>query len=353
VIDIDGARGEGGGQVLRTALGLAAVTGRATRVSNVRARRAKPGLMRQHLAAVRALATICDGTLVGDGIGSRAVELRPGRVRAGRYRFEVGSAGSTTLVLQTVLPALLLADGESELTITGGTHNPLAPPFEFLARSLGPQLEAMGYGLSVELVRHGFMPAGGGEICVRISGRSPAELRPYFATSRGEVTGVRARALVSGLPGSIGAREIETVVAGLPALAVDARPEMIPNARGPGNAVVIELSDGKVTEVVTSFGEPGQPAEVVASHAVAAARAYLTAGAPVGPHLADQLLVPMALAKGGAFHTSAPTLHTETQMDLITELLGVRVERARVDETTWEIRVHGIEPSLPRDARGL
>src|SRR4051812_15499079 len=168
MIEIDGSEGEGGGQILRSALSLSICTGQPFRIVKVRANRDKPGLMRQHLTAVKAAAEICAGDVDGAELGSRALTFRPGKLAAGDYSFAIGTAGSCTLVLQTVLPPLLAAAGESRVRITGGTHNPAAPPFDFLLRSFLPQVVRMGADVSLELVTPGFFPRGGGEIRAHI-----------------------------------------------------------------------------------------------------------------------------------------------------------------------------------------
>lgn len=168
MIIIDGSIGEGGGQILRTALALSMVTGQPFRIENIRAGREKPGLLRQHLTAVNAAATICTATVDGAAIGSRELTFTPEKAKPGEYTFSIGSAGSTTLVLQTVLPALLTADGPSSLTLEGGTHNPHAPPIDFLERTFLPLINRMGPTVTVTLERAGFYPAGGGRVVVKI-----------------------------------------------------------------------------------------------------------------------------------------------------------------------------------------
>ena len=163
---IDGSQGEGGGQILRTALGLSLVTGTAFRIEKIRAGRAKPGLLRQHLTAVNAATVIGDALVDGAELGSPALVFRPRSVRPGAYRFAVGTAGSASLVLQTVLPPLLTAGASSILTLEGGTHNPWAPPFDFLARAFLPLLERMGAPVRAAIQRYGFYPAGGGQFTV-------------------------------------------------------------------------------------------------------------------------------------------------------------------------------------------
>ena len=195
-LHINGRYGEGGGQIVRSSMALAVVTGRPVRIDNIRAGAQAPGLMQQHLAAVQAAAEICGGSLSGATIGSRALNFEPQPVRAGNYQFDVGTAGSATLVLQTVLPALLLADGASQVTIEGGTHNQWAPPFDFLAKSFLPLVNRMGPRVSATLERHGFYPAGGGRITVSIEPSADADgVRPAGAR-----TIVVARAYARGQP---------------------------------------------------------------------------------------------------------------------------------------------------------
>jgi RNA 3'-terminal phosphate cyclase (ATP) len=321
-IHIDGSQGEGGGQILRTALALGALTGTAVVIENIRARRGKPGLMRQHLTAVRAAAAVCGGALTGDEIGSRALSFTPGTVRAGDYRFAIGTAGSACLVFQTVLWPLLGASGPSHVVFEGGTHNPKAPPFDFLAITLLPLLRRMGARVQARLERHGFYPAGGGRIVVDIE---PSALAPIELIDAGPVRARRARALVVHLPGSIAQRELEVVRAGLGWPAEACRIESVTDAPGAGNVLLLELEREGITEVVTSVGERGKRAEQVAEEAVDEARRYLAADAPVGEHLADQLVIPMALAGGGAFRSGPLTLHSRTNIDVVGRFLRTRV----------------------------
>ena len=169
IITIDGARGEGGGQILRTALSLSVATGRPLRIGNIRAKRTKPGLMRQHLTAVRAAQSVSGARVQGAELGSTALTFEPDGVRGGDYHFAVGTAGSATLVAQTVLPALMLADRPAHLVLEGGTHNPHAPPFEFLERAFLPLVRRMGVGLQARLERPGFVPAGGGRFILDVT----------------------------------------------------------------------------------------------------------------------------------------------------------------------------------------
>jgi RNA 3'-phosphate cyclase len=235
VIHIDGSLGEGGGQVLRTSLGLAVHTGQAVHVASIRAGRAKPGLLRQHLCAVEAAAEICGGELEGAELGSTAITLVPGELKPGAYTFAVGSAGSATLVLQTVLPPLMLAKEPSRLKIDGGTHNMAAPPYPFLERAFAPALTRMGPSLELELVKWGFYPAGGGRI---IAGIRPDSLRPLSLVERGAVERIRVFGVVSGLPDAIARREVVEICKALGLDRGDGRVIDVPDPQGPGNVVV-------------------------------------------------------------------------------------------------------------------
>jgi RNA 3'-terminal phosphate cyclase (ATP) len=340
LLTIDGSRGEGGGQVLRTALGLGVALGRAVRVTNVRAGRAKPGLLRQHLAALRAAAEVSRGVIEGDELGSREVTLRPGLVRAGDYAFSIGSAGSTTLVLQTVLPALLVADAPSLVTLEGGTHNPLAPPFEFLRNCFLPPLAAIGARLELELTRPGFHPAGGGRLIARVQPAPSA--RPLSLLERGAHRSTCCEIAHAHLPAAIAEREWSVVQKGL-ALPADAlRVHEYPASVGPGNCIAIHLEFEHVTEVVTAFGARGVPAERVARTALDEARRYLAASAPVGEHLADQLMLPLALLQGGTYRTLSPSQHTRTNADVIEQFLPGAVRLEPTDAGECLVRVRGL-----------
>jgi len=323
MIGIDGSQGEGGGQILRTSLTLSLVTGQPFRMENIRAGRAKPGLLRQHLTAVRAAAEVGGGKVEGDSPGSRQLVFEPGPVRPGSYRFAVGTAGSTTLVLQTVLPALITAREPSELTLEGGTHNPFAPPFDFLAGAFLPILARMGPRAEAVLERPGFYPAGGGKFTIRIE---PSEaLAAIDLTTRGEVRARRCRARVANLPRHIAERELRVVARHLGWGDDELGVEEAPDSPGPGNILILVVESENVTEVFTGFGEPGKSAERVAEEAAEETRRYLAAGVPVGRHLADQLLLPMAMAGGGRFLTQPLTLHSRTNIEVIRRFLPVEV----------------------------
>ncbi|HEY3320533.1 MAG TPA: RNA 3'-terminal phosphate cyclase [Planctomycetota bacterium] len=334
---IDGSQGEGGGQILRSSLSLSLLTGQAFQIVNIRAKRPKPGLLRQHLTAVQAAAQICGAEVKGASIGSAVLDFKPGKVTPGEYAFAVGTAGSATLVLQTILPPLLVASGPSTLKLEGGTHNPFAPPFDFLIKAFLPLINRMGPQVTATLVRPGFYPAGGGEFHVSI--QTAAKLSPIDLNVRGEIKAKRAVARVAALPRSIAQRELDVIAQKLTidraALSIDE----VPQPRGPGNIVVIEIESEHVTEVFTGFGERGVRAESVAEQALEAAREYLVAGIPVGEHLADQLLLPLALAGGGSFTTMPLSKHATTNIEVLKQFMNVETHVEHLDKRIVKVTI--------------
>ena len=337
MITIDGSQGEGGGQILRTSLALSLVTGQPFRIERVRAKRQKPGLLKQHLTAVEAAKTVGCAELTGAALGSQTLEFTPGPVTPGNYRFAVGTAGSATLVLQTVFPALVTASGLSTLTLEGGTHNPMAPPFDFLEKSFMPLIHRMGPSVELKLRRPGFYPAGGGRFHARIE---PAKkLSRLDLLERGSIRSRQARVLVSKLPEHVGQRELAVVRDELKWREDECAIDAVQYPVGPGNAVVLAIETEHVTEVFTGFGERGSPAEEVAKSAVEATKVWLEAGVPVDEHLADQLLIPMVLAGGGSFRTTKPSLHTATNADVIQRFMPVPIRVEQESELAWRVRV--------------
>jgi RNA 3'-terminal phosphate cyclase (ATP) len=320
MIALDGSQGEGGGQILRSALALSLVTGTPFRIDNIRAGRPRPGLMRQHLTAVEAAAAVGAAQISGAAVGSRSLTFAPTGVKAGEYAFSVGTAGSATLVLQTVLPSLLTADRPSSLVLEGGTHNPSSPPFDFLAKAFLPLVVRMGARVEATLERPGFYPAGGGRF--RVSVAPTKELTPLVLEQRGAVLARRVRAVVANLPRAIGERELNRFAARTHWESSAFALEAVPNSMGPGNALIAEIESENVTEVFTGFGEKQVRAETVANACADEVLAYLATDAPVGPHLADQLVLLLALAGQGTFRTMSPTKHTHTQLDVIGRFLG-------------------------------
>ncbi|WP_347905354.1 RNA 3'-terminal phosphate cyclase [Pseudomonas purpurea] len=321
VIELDGAIG--GGQVLRSALSLSMVTGRPLSIKNIRARRSRPGLLRQHLTAVLAAAQVCGATVQGAELGSQVLSFIPGPIRGGDFSFAIGTAGSCTLVLQTLLPALLLAPEVSRVRVCGGTHNPLAPPADFLELAWLPQLRRMGAKVELQLLRHGFVPAGGGEVEVLVQ---PSRLVPLHLLERGALLTQRATALIAGIAPHVAERELQQVGKRL-GMTQDSMQRMdLDQGRGPGNVLLLEFVCEHVTEVFSAFGQSGRRAEAVADQAINQARDWLGGEAAVAEHLADQLLMPMALAGGGSFTTPRMTEHLHSNIAVIERFLPVTIE---------------------------
>lgn len=323
MIVLDGSEGEGGGQILRSALTLSLITGQPIRVERIRAKRQKPGLLRQHLTAVRAATAVGRADVDGARIGSLALTFKPNTISPGFHKFAVGSAGSAMLVLQTVLPALLTAPGSSVVEVDGGTHNPASPPFDFLERTFLPVLARMGARVRAELDRPGFYPAGGGR--VRLIIEPTTKLLPIELVERGPITERRIVARVAGVPEHVADREIVELLQRLNWPSACASKEVLDPTWGPGNVLLAELTTPFVTEVASGFGERGLRAEVVAERVAAEVNTYLEHGAPVGENLADQLLLPLALAGEGRFLTGPLSLHARTQIQTIQRLLDVPI----------------------------
>jgi RNA 3'-terminal phosphate cyclase (ATP) len=337
MILIDGSFGEGGGQVLRTSLALSLVTGKAFRMENIRTKREKPGLLRQHLTAVKAAAEVGQALVEGDAIGSMRISFAPRAVRPGSYHWSIGTAGSATLVLQTVLPCLITADRKTDLVLEGGTHNQHAPPFEFLAQTFLPIVNRMGPTVEVTLERSGFYPAGGGKFNVTIDPAS--KLSRVDLMERGEIIRRQAIGVVSQIPRKIAEIEINILKTKLSWESECFRIEERKDSRGPGNIILCALESRNITEMFAGFGGRGVPAASVASVVCDMVLEYVSSGAPVGSYLADQLMIPMALAGGGKFRTLPPTLHSLTNMEVIRKFLNVEMSAEKQDTLNWIVTI--------------
>lgn len=338
MVRIDGSQGEGGGQVLRTALALSLVTGTPFTINNIRAGRKKPGLLRQHLTGVKAAEAVGAAEVSGAELGSKELTFRPRALAAGNYHFAVGTAGSATLVMQTVLPALLMAGTPSTLMLEGGTHNPAAPPFDFLQRAYLPLLRKLGPAVEATLERPGFFPAGGGKFRVDVR---PAPLKPLSLLERGRVLRREVKAVVAMIPFDVAKRELDTVAGALKWRPDEFRTEELKRAPGPGNVLMAEVESEHVTEVFTAFGERGKRAETVGEEVAAEVKRYLDAEVPVGEHLCDQLLLLLALAKGGTFRTLPLDGHSQTQLTTMAHFLDVKVQVHEVSREVREVEVRG------------
>ena len=320
------------------------LTGSAITIHDIRARRSNPGLRAQHLAAIRAAARICQAHVDGAMITSRQLRFVPGPVRPGCYEIDVGTAGSTLLVLQTVLPALSFCTCASEVLLRGGTHNPRAPTFEFIHDAYLPLLRRLGYGARATLERHGFYPRGGG--LVRVSIEPFQRGIPLELIERGPVHSRTARVLLSRLPLDIGQREVAVLRTrlGMPETACGIETVVAPSA---GNTVQVRVESAYVSTAFCGFGIRGVPAETVAGEVASEVEQYLQADVAVDGHLADQLLVPLALAAGGRFTTMRPSGHTITNAEVIKTLLPIRIEARDLGSERWLITVW----PRPRPAR--
>lgn len=336
MIYIDGAMGEGGGQVLRTSLGLAARTGAAFTLTNIRAGRAKPGLLRQHLTSVRAAAAVCGAEVEGDALGSTTLVFVPGPLRGGAFDLDIGSAGSTTLVLQTVLPALLAAPAPSTVRVGGGTHNPAAPPWHAFEHSFLAALRRMGADVRSRLTRYGFVPQGGGAVVLDVA---PGDLRPVSWLDAPSRTSNAEIQVTAAAAGEAALRVAKAEIAALHAAlrGVTARVEVVASP-GPGHATWAAVPGDGMDVVFSAIGMGREAPGVVADAVVAQLDAWRQAAVPVDEHLADQLLIPMALAGGGAFRTTAPSLHTTTNVSVIQRFLDVSI-RISPDGPAWRVEV--------------
>ncbi len=331
MIEIDGSSGEGGGQIVRSSLALSMVTGQPIRIRGIRARRKNPGLARQHLTAVEAARRVCGGGVEGAELRSSELTFGPGIVQPGEYTLDVGTAGSTSLVLQTVLPALMIADGPSQLRLKGGTHNGMAPPFDYLANVYLPLIERMGPRFRCELIRHGFYPAGGGEAVMHVQ---PCEkLKPFDLLERGKLLRQEAVAMVSCLPVHIAEREIGTLRSKLGWKKKQLKIAEV-DSNGPGNVVMATLQFEQLGEMFVGFGQKGVSAERVAAGVAKEVRRYLKSDAPVGEYLADQLLLPLGIAAHQAdagtdhaarYRTHTLSGHTRTHIDVLKQFLNIDI----------------------------
>lgn len=337
MIELDGSQGEGGGQILRTALALSMCTGKAVHLTNIRAKRKSPGLKRQHLTSVQAAAAISNAEIEGATIGSTEIMFSPKEIKGGNYRFSIGTAGSCTLVLQTILPALIGAKEASHIILHGGTHNPMSPPFHFLQRAFIPWLHRMGAKVEINLNRFGFYPAGGGEITAEISGGQ--RLTPLHLSSRGDLVKAYAESLIAGLPMHIAERELAVVKKRMSWNDEQLILHPVEGNQGPGNALLITLEYEYVTETFTGFAEKGVPAEAVAIGVIQEAQDYISSEATVGSHLADQVLLPMALAGGGFFVTTDWSQHAETNAEVIRQFLDVEIQVEKMAGGTMSVRL--------------
>jgi len=333
MIDVDGAHGEGGGQLVRTAVALSALTGKPLRLANVRASRARPGLAPQHLAAVRAVASLCDARCDGLELRSSAFTFEPrARPAGGELRVDVGTAGSVTLVLQALLPVLLAARGASRVVVIGGTDVRQAPTWDYFREVLLRLLGRMGVDVRATLVRRGYYPHGGGEVAVEVQPGAPKPISFENSNASWRIAG---EAHVGRLPLSIAERMRASALAALPRALIGVTAD--PSA-GPGGAITLWAESDTGLLGASRVAERGVRAEALGEAAGHELAADLASGATLDVHLADQVLVYLAMAQGASvFTTRAVSSHTRTALWLLPQFLPVRFS-VQQDGSRWRVR---------------
>lgn len=321
MIEIDGSFGEGGGQILRTALSLSCLLKKPFRIYNIRRNRKKAGLMPQHLICVKAAQLISGAEVAGDTLGSTELLFRPNEVKGGDFLFDIGTAGSTSLVLQTLIPSLIFSDTKSSITLKGGTHVPFSPSYDYIAHVFLSVLKKMGLKIETKIESYGFYPKGGGRIKADIY--SAKDLVPLNITERGEIKKLTAYSGVGNLPLSIAERQKDSLIKTLQnkikdiECPVDAH---IINALTPGQGTFVFLHAEAENSVAgfTSLGERGKKAELVGGEAAEEFISYYLSGAAFDHHLADQIVLYLSMAKPGSVFTSSRiTEHLITNLNVI------------------------------------
>lgn len=345
MLNIDGSQGEGGGQVLRTSLSLSAITGKSFRIENIRANRSRPGLRPQHLTSVHAVAALCEASLEGNKPESTTLVFRPGSApKAGSYRFDVSraapggfSAGSVTLIFQALLWPLLFADQPSDITLLGGTFVPFSPPYHYLSDVFQPATEDLGAVFETSLVSFGWMSDGGGEMKAVVW---PSQGLRGVHFQRGSRPTIKGVAAVTNLPSHIPhrmARRAHNLLSQR-GIEADIRPIREKGA-GPGAGIVLTMDQAGSS----SLGRKGLPADKVAEAAVAGLISFIDNGAAVDYHLADQLLIPMALAQGqSTLTTDRLTRHVMTNIALLRQWLNVDISVLGTIGEPGKITINGV-----------
>jgi len=336
LIMINGAQGEGGGQILRTSLSLAACLGKSIKITRVRAGRKKPGLMRQHLTCVLAAQKLCDAEVEGAEIGSSELIFKPKAINIpSELNFDIGTAGSTSLVFQTVLPIILFSGQACEIKFVGGTHNMAAPTYDFIENSFLHTLNRFGTDITCELQQPGFYPVGGGRWSVLVN---QCKLSKIELMDRGELVNRKAVARLGNLPREIGERELKVIQQKSKWLSYELFIDSS-NCIGNGNALILHLSYKNIYTVFDQIGVKNKSAEKVALSACSDMASYMNSGAVVEEYLADQLILPMALGEGGRFTTTKPSDHLLTNISVIKQLLNISITVNKLTNNKWLIKV--------------
>ncbi len=342
MIEINGAQGEGGGQILRTSLTLSALTKSPVHIHHIRANRRQPGLRPQHLAAVNAIASLTAAKVSGAHLNSDELTLTPTTLHSGRYRFEISTAGSLTLVLQTIFLPLNFSGGTSTVTLTGGTHVPWSPIFHYLEEQWLPVLRSLGFRGSLTLQKAGFYPQGGGEVGAKIL--TAQDLQAFSCMTRGTLTRLRGLSGVANLDETIAKRQKHQALRRLYPICKDAKIKTLA-LPSPGKGTFIQLTAEFTNGAHTCYsalGAPGKPAERVADEAVDLLLAFLETDGCVDQYLADQLLLPLSMINGtSSFRTSSVTQHLLTNAHVIKQFLPVDIEiDGALNEPGW-VKISG------------
>ena len=326
MIDIDGSFGEGGGQILRSSLALSLLTGKPFRLRHIRAKRPKPGLQPQHLMSVRAAGTIGNAKLSGDAVSSQSLTFEPGEVTAGNYRFAIGTAGATALVLHTVyLPLALRGIATSEITLEGGTHVSTSPCFHFLQFTWAKHLERLGMQVSLDMRRPGFYPRGGGQVIAHI--QPCANVQTISLVDRPQIRQAIGVSAGADVPDHVAKRQAQRLRELLFRHDVSAEFELQKWQGGPGSMIGVQFPELPISPFFFALGARGKSAEAVADEAADEAIKYLHADAPVDEHSADQLLLPLAFADGvSEFRVATVSLHLTTNAAVIQQFHDCEIE---------------------------
>jgi RNA 3'-terminal phosphate cyclase (ATP) len=321
LIEIDGSFGEGGGQIVRTALSLSCITGKPFTLFNIRKGRKRPGLMPQHITCVNAVAQISNARVSDCEKGSTGFTFIPGKIESGDYIFDIKTAGSISLVFQTILPPLLFSGSASRITIKGGTHVPFSPPYHYISEVFLPTLEKIGIFVKPSISTYGFYPQGGGEAVFSISPAKKVKNLDLF--EKGKLQALYGYSGVSRLPLSIAERQKDAALKTLHPLTTDVK-TMEVSSPGQGTFIFLKAAYEHSISGFSSLGKRGKPAEQVGQEAAEALLAFHQSPAPLDPHLSDQIVIYLSLSKeNSSFVTSKITQHLLTNLWVIEQFLTI------------------------------
>jgi RNA 3'-terminal phosphate cyclase (ATP) len=347
MIEIDGSFGEGGGQVLRTSLSLSCLLNKPFRIFNIRKKRKKPGLMPQHLMGIRSLKLISDARVEGDSKGSTELLFEPNEVKAGDYFFDIGTAGSTSLLLQAILLPLIFAKNKSSLSLKGGTHVPFSPPFHYISQVFIPALHKLGIEVKAKIETYGFYPKGGGKVSVEI--RPADEVKSIDSLERGNIRGVYGFSGVGNLPLSIAERQKDAALKILASRGLDAEIETLSvSTPGQGTFIFLEAATDNCLAGFSSLGERGKKAELVGEEAAKLFLDYYSTSACLDHHLSDQIVLYLAVARGeSSFTTSEISGHLLTNLWVVEKFLGIHYRVEGEIGKPGRVTIKGVDERSP------